>query len=106
MLKTSPRTTTCWSRPWTKFKKFKITSKVGQQLLECCKNVLQLRQSLKNQHNELVAQSLRWFQVNHGICPPHILIEAQQAYVLHQNDLLSRSLAAALAVGKGSRTVR
>eukprot|EP01032_Pedospumella_encystans_P011457 gene11457-13319_t len=81
-------------------KKFKITSKAGLQLLECCKNVLQLRRSLQNQDNELVAQSLRWFQANANICPVHIQFEAQQAYVLHQNDLLSRSLTAALAIGK------
>lgn len=84
----------------TEVKKYKITSKAGTQLLECCRNVLQLRRSLQNQDNELVAQSLRWFQANVGICPTHVQVEAQQAYVLHQNELLSKSLQAALLVGK------
>lgn len=81
-------------------KKYKITSKAAIQLLDCCRNVLQLRRSLQNQDNDLVAQSLRWFQANVRICPAHVQIEAQQAYVLHQNDLLSKSLQAALLVGK------
>jgi hypothetical protein len=81
-------------------KKYKITSKAGKQLLDCCKNVMQLRQSLLDKVNTRVAEALRWFQANYAICPQHILVEAQQAYVLHQNDLLARSLTAAIAVGK------
>src|SRR5207244_937916 len=49
-----------------------------------------------------VAKSLRWFKANVHLCPSHVQIEAQESYVAHQNDLLTKELIKALQRGKAS----
>ncbi len=82
--------------------KYRISSKATLQLKECCENVLLLRKGLKQQDNAQVAHCLRWFKANVHLCPSHVQQEAQQSYVMHQNDLLFKGLTRALQVGKAS----
>ncbi len=89
-------------------KKYKITSKVAQQWLECCENMFLLRYGLEmhDQHHlesvkcNQVTQTLRWFKDNAHICPLYVKFEAQSAYVMYQNDLLVHGLTRALQEGK------
>jgi hypothetical protein len=83
-------------------KAYKITSNVAFQWLECCENMYSLRSCLEKKDNVKIAQALRWFKSNAITLPSFIKLEAQRAYVIHQNDLLLHGLLHSLQRGKPS----
>jgi myosin heavy subunit len=80
--------------------KLKVTSKLAKQWLECCEYMYLLRNNLEKRNHATVNHALRWFRSSVKTCPLYVKMQAQHAYVIHQNDVLIEELNSALGSGK------
>eukprot|EP00981_Chlorochromonas_danica_P005298 scaffold1058_cov155-Ochromonas_danica.AAC.43 len=77
-----------------------VTSKVAQQWVDCCANMYSLRTGLTTRNRAVVNQALRWFRNAAKMCPLYVKMEAQRAFVIYQNDVISQEFTLALQNGK------
>ena len=74
----------------------------ANQLLECARQILRLRQALELKETKIVDQIISWFDHNDHICPDYVLDQVHEYKTLHKNDALMFSLIKALSSGKAT----